>query len=58
MAEHVLVKTLKCIGGEVTVFGDSNYKGGIEVAVLVLISDFADNLEKVLFLIYFSGAFL
>lgn len=30
-----------------TVFEDSNYKGGTEVAVPVLISDFADNLEKV-----------
>ena len=47
MTEHVLAETLTCIGGEVTDLGDSGNRGDVEVAVLVLVTDSADNLEKV-----------
>jgi len=47
VTEHVLAETPKYIGGEVTVLGDSSNRGNVEVAVLVLVTDSADNLEKV-----------
>lgn len=46
MTEHILAETQKYMGGEVTVLGDSSNRGDIEVAVLVLVTDSTDNLEK------------
>lgn len=47
MTERVLAETLKNIGGEVTVLGGSGNRGDVEVAVLVLVTNSADNLEKI-----------
>lgn len=47
MTERVLAETLKNIGGEVTVLGGSGSRGDVEVAVLVLVTNSADNLEKI-----------
>lgn len=47
MTDYVLAKTLKYIGGQVTDLGDSGNRGDIAVAVLVLVTDSADNLEEV-----------